>query len=688
MMGWTTITVRLLLASSFIGAVCSVPLRHGNNGKVRAGGIRNRVAHVTGEHIDHRRRFDDDVGNRRKRFARSRRDSETNDNNREPIRFQHHPDARVADNLNGEEVVHAPVRHGVRMPDGVRSRLNQENDQFGGPLNSHQSRLEQTKHQFGGQERLVNRRPQENINEDREGFAARDMGNSDDQQARHMVHQRRDDYVTDGVPQKLGNLPALTGFEMQGNVMHGTDSPVHARIEGEHANGGRLGNFPAAALQQQRFEQPAARPQRGHQEQQRGPNGQVEQEEQWLNHRQDTRAAHGERDGNALDSHDSENYAAGNGDNQDYPVNADHVIGRSKDSDVMSDGGEDQLKAVLRDITKLRQEMEQESEVKMLPPDHLVGMPLERDGDSNPSMHREAFFGKELGNMRGLSKSSTMRRLRQLFLRADANSDQQLDSTELAEWIHQRGLEHMNEAQAKNRADFNHVDRDRDQELTWNEYARHIQHMKSSDVQHHAPKHLSKAIWRDLQRVKNGNRVPVSDQMRSSMGNSTLQRLLVRDLQRWRNADNDNDMKLSEGEFFTFRHPEYNSVTLSQLVKELIAELDQNGDGQLTQDEYLSRKRTHNSKGLLDEGDGLEERRRQFTELIDVDSDGMATPDELEQFVDPLSAQSSINSALALVRRVDNDKNSKVSWDELVSHQDLFLDNNLNPIVRKTHNEL
>lgn len=382
---------------------------------------------------------------------------------------------------------------------------------------------------------------------------------------------------------------------------------------------------------------------------------------------------------------------------------ADHIVaeqGHRAHSDEAQrsvddeDASRERLRSVLEEIAQMKEGNVNEDQLNYMPSDHLVGLPLERDGHSNPDVHREAFFGKEMPQVDKMTASNSLKHLKILFSQADTNRDRVVDSTELSEWIHERGQEHLRQAQERNRADFAHVDSDHDHRLLWPEYARHIQHMKPADIKHHAPRRLSNTIWQELRSLNSDPGKDLSLTQQLANGSNMLHRLLVRDYQRWRNADMDRDGKLSEEEFFSFRHPEYNRPALMQFVRDMIAELDQNADGQLTVDEYadggihqLQSQRSSYSSDFSQQMN-RKQRQGQYKDLIDVDGDGLATAEELEEFLDPMSAQSSINSALALIHAADDDHNDKLSWDEVVRHKDLLLHRHPNVAVQKYHNEL
>lgn len=108
---------------------------------------------------------------------------------------------------------------------------------------------------------------------------------------------------------------------------------------------------------------------------------------------------------------------------------------------------------------------------ELLPPDHLEGAKLERDGDINKDYHHEAFLGKLIKdgelvfeNMMGYKK------LIEIFHKVDYDKDHLIDKEELTRWIHERILEHVESARQKNEGLFKSIDRDGDGFIAWKEY--------------------------------------------------------------------------------------------------------------------------------------------------------------------------------------------------------------------------
>ena len=108
---------------------------------------------------------------------------------------------------------------------------------------------------------------------------------------------------------------------------------------------------------------------------------------------------------------------------------------------------------------------------EFLPPDHIEGVRLHRDGDINKEFHHEAFLGKlvkegaiSFENMSGYKK------LIEVFHKVDKDNDHLISRDEMKSWIHNRILEHLEEAHSRNGELFQKVDADADGLITWKEY--------------------------------------------------------------------------------------------------------------------------------------------------------------------------------------------------------------------------
>lgn len=67
----------------------------------------------------------------------------------------------------------------------------------------------------------------------------------------------------------------------------------------------------------------------------------------------------------------------------------------------------------------------------------------------------------------------------------------------------------------------------------------------------------------------------------------SYRKMLNRDRRRWAVADRDNDDKLNKEEFTDFLHPEESPYMRDIVVAETIEDIDKNGDGKVSIEEYI-----------------------------------------------------------------------------------------------------
>uniref|UniRef100_A0A2I2YII8 Stromal cell derived factor 4 n=1 Tax=Gorilla gorilla gorilla TaxID=9595 RepID=A0A2I2YII8_GORGO len=102
---------------------------------------------------------------------------------------------------------------------------------------------------------------------------------------------------------------------------------------------------------------------------------------------------------------------------------------------------------------------------------------------------------------------------------------------------------------------------------------------------------------------------------------------------RWYQADSPPaDLLLTEEEFLSFLHPEHSRGMLRFMVKEIVRDLDQDGDKQLSLPEFISLPvgTVENQQGQDIDDNWVKDRKKEFEELIDSNHDGIVTAEELE----------------------------------------------------------
>lgn len=80
------------------------------------------------------------------------------------------------------------------------------------------------------------------------------------------------------------------------------------------------------------------------------------------------------------------------------------------------------------------------------------------------------------------------------------------------------------------------------------------------------------------EKIKNGEELKVDEETQEVLEN-------LKD--RWYQADNPTRPALTEDEFLSFLHPEHSRGMLKFMVKEIVRDLDQDGDKQLSLPEFI-----------------------------------------------------------------------------------------------------
>ena len=108
---------------------------------------------------------------------------------------------------------------------------------------------------------------------------------------------------------------------------------------------------------------------------------------------------------------------------------------------------------------------------EFLPPDHIKGLKLERDGHVNKNFHHEAFLGEmvEEGHL-AFENMNGYKKLIEIFHKVDKDDDHLVSRAELTVWIHARINEHLEESRKHNQELFKAADMNQDGFVEWKEY--------------------------------------------------------------------------------------------------------------------------------------------------------------------------------------------------------------------------
>lgn len=291
------------------------------------------------------------------------------------------------------------------------------------------------------------------------------------------------------------------------------------------------------------------------------------------------------------------------------------------------------------------------------PPDHLEGLPMERDGQLNPKYRKEVLLGAQAS-----AEDQDDALLRSVYSKADENQDGQLSIKELEKWIAAKVKEHYSQAVRDNFWIFSALDKNHDGRVSWDEY--HVNFMLEKGFDDNYAKH--------------------HPEDHKGLERSVKEKILL-DKASWFEAANSDPDALNIDEFLTFRHPEHSHVSLLKMVNDIISNLDENGDEQLSEEEFAQLtpdETTRQSKEEWKKGRILE-----FRQSIDQNGDGRASRQELLMYNDPENPVHARSEARELVAQADTNGDNKLSLDEVLAKKDIFLGSKMVNTARNIHDE-
>ncbi|XP_064547469.1 45 kDa calcium-binding protein [Drosophila montana] len=258
--------------------------------------------------------------------------------------------------------------------------------------------------------------------------------------------------------------------------------------------------------------------------------------------------------------------------------------------------------------------------------------------------------------------------LAKAFKRADRNHDGRLSIQELGQYINKRIVEHIDIAIMNNAREFRRVDiAPADGLITWDEYHRFFlrEHgMTDADIDEH-------------------------DEIRHTSLNRKAREDMMRDKARWTEAARTDLFTLTIDEYLSFRHPESSVSNLLELVDDLLRQFDQDGDDQLTLEEF-SELNVDDDEDLLRKSlisKTLVERREEFKRIIDKNHDGKADRGELLNYVNPKTPRYALQEAATLFSLCDENKDELLTLKEMTDNAEIFLQSKMIDTANSFHTE-
>lgn len=318
--------------------------------------------------------------------------------------------------------------------------------------------------------------------------------------------------------------------------------------------------------------------------------------------------------------------------------------------------------------------------------EHLEGLKVNRHGKLNEKYDEELFLGEEIeqfenGDMTDLEKEEELRKICELI---DLDKNGYIEENELAAWVLTKTREHFDHAKLANKEKFQQLDSDENGLLEWEEYLIEFIAQKGLDWEKIANKMtLKESVEANIPDFLRDDFEALRDTWIEVSNDGNLYD---------DNSDNDEDYRqvnleqpLTLDLFVEFQNPETSEISLKFIVEDFIEELDENNDGKITLMEYRGMEtETHEDVGR----EFLEERENEFITLIDINNDGEATPDEIRNFLDPLSEANARTEARQLIGYGDDNGDNKLSIKEVINNSEFFIDTKLYNYARAVHYDL
>ncbi|KAM8821499.1 calumenin isoform 1-T1 [Eudromia elegans] len=147
--------------------------------------------------------------------------------------------------------------------------------------------------------------------------------------------------------------------------------------------------------------------------------------------------------------------------------------------------------------------------------------------------------------------------------------------------------------------------------------------------------------------------------------------MMVRDERRFKAADRDGDLAATKEEFTAFLHPEEYDYMKGIVVQETMEDIDKNGDGFIDLEEYIGDM--YSQDGDTEEPEWVKTEREQFVEFRDKNRDGRMDQEETKDWILPTDYDHAEAEARHLVYESDQDKDGKLTKEEIVAKHDLFV---------------
>ncbi|ETN71015.1 hypothetical protein NECAME_04710 [Necator americanus] len=289
-------------------------------------------------------------------------------------------------------------------------------------------------------------------------------------------------------------------------------------------------------------------------------------------------------------------------------------------------------------------------------PIHLDGIQLERDGELNKEFRQEVLLG---GDPKDPQELKDM--VKKMFYETDTNGDGYLSVEELEARIVNNTRTHLEEGIVEAEIHFNIVDTDKDGRVSWEEYEPHYLSIDSQNDGH------------DHKTVNENDADLQGSPERASFNR----------------ADSNNDGFLDSDEWLRFFHPEHNRDSLMDMAQDIFKLYDINNDGVVRREEFAApHPADRKNKDDNESKTRRLEREAEFDKHVDANGDGIASLDELFEYINPRNAKSMATEARDLLDAIDVNGDRLLSLDELLARDRLVEYSPLMSVAEILHDDL
>lgn len=272
--------------------------------------------------------------------------------------------------------------------------------------------------------------------------------------------------------------------------------------------------------------------------------------------------------------------------------------------------------------------------------DRVVDSHLSDKEPGTEDYDHEAFVGKlEAEDMKELSPEESKKRLGVIFTKIDTDDDDLVSDAELQDWITKTQRRYIND---NTKREYTTHDEDQDGKITWDEYYQlNFGFLQDAD-------------WED------------------ESTDYSYKKMLARDKARWKAADEDDDNSLTLEEYTAYLHPEEFDRMKEVVLDETLGDMDKDGDGMLSMDEYMNDIYRPETEGEEEPG-WVEVEREQFQKYRDEDKNGKLDREEVKKWILPEDYNHAIAEAQHLISESDDNKDGHISKEEMLEHQSVFV---------------